>query len=304
MTIKSFFSVFLLSMFVTTSYAETTKEELKTQLAAKQEQLDVLGEKIMQFHSSFVDSLPKAIDFGHAFFEVRKQQLLSEGIAEQDVMKVFGEEFERFGNNCLTLLKNGTSDGIAKDAFFRGVENAPLVKFRMIKFLCDFFTAHELLSEWEKVSDEYVALASQLGLTTGLDTIVPFFKGCVATEGLLQQTMNQILHILEPQQKGAPEGFRRQAMNRFFKSKQSEVETDGVMPQPTVEQLTNQLQQVSNKLQEMEKLVDVKNDYITTLTRYYNDAKDQVWLSVGASCLIITVLCVIIKAQRDWYFAY
>lgn len=148
-------------------------EDLKTQERAKREQLYVLGEKIRMLEESIMASRKKSGELVIFFMDREKRQLLGSDKNRlltdkelKDIQDAFMVEWMRFANSCMDV-KNKKAECIVNDDFFNGIEDASVYKFYMLKCTYDVYTLKEMLSEWERLSDEMVAIKAQIEAIEG-----------------------------------------------------------------------------------------------------------------------------------------
>lgn len=176
MKMKFLCGALLLSMVGVVGHAAPSVEELEAQMDAKFEQMNLLSEKIIKLDGAMELFKQKGIELGELFIEAKQRRFLSENpggqISEQELRAAFKDELMRFVASCFDI-KNKTGGCIVSDAFFNGIADrdtsaASAFRFYLIKWIYDNIALNKLISAWERLSDEYLFLETQVKAVKGL----------------------------------------------------------------------------------------------------------------------------------------
>lgn len=137
-------------------------DELRVQLAAKEAELQEIGEKIKKYEDIYLHSRNRVITLRESYIEDRtdsshqkKFKKTKEELRTQ-VLEDFGKFFEAYRSNTSSKLCM-----LSKEFLGDFLEHV-ILKFYLIKMGDDYIVLADLIAEWEKCHREKMALYNQL----------------------------------------------------------------------------------------------------------------------------------------------
>ena len=166
-----------LGLLTTSGYAQEkalSKQELLQQLAIKEDQLSVLGKKIIDQEASVVSTRKRIDEFAVLFKEAQKQKFLEENpyrkINQTDLDEAYRDELMLFTQSFLDI-HNKKEQLIIGRSFFKGLLNendAVLFKFYLTKGACEYASLIRMIAEWDDLSNLIMNLYYNLDVTKEL----------------------------------------------------------------------------------------------------------------------------------------
>ena len=170
MRIKLIVSAFL-GLFFASGYAHEqalSKQELLEQLAIKEDQLTVLGKKIIDQEALIGLTQQRINEFTMLLKEAQNKKFLEKNphqkINQSDLDKAYIDELSLFIKSFIEVDKK-KEQLIIGSPFFKELlneEDALFFKFYLTKFAHDSINLKKIIIEWESLSDAIINLYNKL----------------------------------------------------------------------------------------------------------------------------------------------
>ena len=162
-----------LGLLITPGYAQEktlSKQELLEQLAVKEDQLTVLGKKIIDQEASICSLQQRFIELVNLLKEAQRQKFLEENPCQkinQDALdKAYRDELTLFFEGFIDV-RNKKEQLIIESSFFKEFlkeSDALFFRFYITKVFYDKVCLEKMIAAWENLSDTIIELYNKLNM--------------------------------------------------------------------------------------------------------------------------------------------